>query len=134
VSRKVATQVWVVILNEAKDLVHSEFKCTHRSFASLRMTVWIYVANLGGTTLERLSRTEALEAHAGGRGRPRHTGLICCGAFQAILDGFPLGRAGRDIYRNPVVISSVRLMENFVERGSVVGGGGRHLDRVDRLP
>ena len=56
-------------------------------------------------------------------GRERARG----GAFQAILDGFPLGRAGREIYGNPVVISGVGLVKNFVERGCIIGRCLRHL-------
>ena len=54
-------------------------------------------------------------------------GLFRCGSLQTILDGFPLGCAGREIYRNPAVISGIGLVKNFIERGSVVGSGLRHL-------
>ena len=60
--------------------------------------------------------------------------------METVLDGFPLGRAGREIYRDPVVISGVRLVKNFVERGSVVGrpiaASGRCNDcsRARRMP
>ena len=43
------------------------------------------------------------------------------------MDGFPLGRAGREIDGNPVVIASVGLVENVVEYGRVIGGGFGHL-------
>jgi len=43
------------------------------------------------------------------------------------LDGFPLRRVGREIYGDPVVISGIGLVKNFIERGCVVGSGLRHL-------
>jgi hypothetical protein len=49
------------------------------------------------------------------------------------LDGFPVWRAGGEVYRDPVVISGIGLVENLVEGGSVVWGGGWHLDRLDGL-
>jgi hypothetical protein len=49
------------------------------------------------------------------------------------MDGFPLGRPGRGIHRDPVVISGIGLVENFVERGGIVWGGCWHLDGLDRL-
>jgi hypothetical protein len=49
------------------------------------------------------------------------------GTFQAVVDGLPLGRAGRQIYGDPFVISSVSLVENFVEGSGVFGGGYGHL-------
>ena len=47
--------------------------------------------------------------------------------FQPIQYRFPLGRTGRNVYRNPAVISGVRLVEDFVERGGVIGCRLRHL-------
>jgi len=43
------------------------------------------------------------------------------------VDGFPFGRAGREVDGNPVVVFGVRLVENVVEHGRVVGGGFGHL-------
>src|SRR5271156_496788 len=45
------------------------------------------------------------------------------GAFQTIVDGFPLGRAGREIGCDPVVISGVGVVESLVERGCILGCG-----------
>src|ERR1700674_367981 len=55
-------------------------------------------------------------------------------AAEAVVDGFPLGRVGREVDGDPVVFSGIGLVENFVERGGVVWGGFRHLDRLDSFP
>ncbi len=48
-------------------------------------------------------------------------------AAKAVVDGFPVRGVGREIYRDPAVIFGIGLMENFVERGSVLGCPLRHL-------
>jgi hypothetical protein len=55
------------------------------------------------------------------------------GATETVVDGFPIRRAGRKVHRDPIVISGIGLVETFVERGGIAWGGGRHLDRLERL-
>src|ERR1700690_1210936 len=50
------------------------------------------------------------------RGRP----------FEPIQYGFPGGRAGRYVDRDPAVIPGVRLVKSVVERGCVTGSRLRH--------
>ena len=49
------------------------------------------------------------------------------------MDCFPVGRAGRDVNSDPAVNSGIGLVENFVERGGIVGGSCGHVDRLNRL-